>query len=360
VATVALRAIHRGRLQVALLTSLAAVIIVLALMAAGPQAAEGSHGPGEAQAPSTSKPVAALLGTVAATVEQVAGQEVVAAPPTPGSTSTPSPVESVVPATTGQSAAPADLGGLLRDTSAGSTGSASRRSTPDVAATLRSVSQPVRQVAGVTLHRAAESVGGVVARVPVVAESARRTVGEVATVAGGLLEKTPREPIASRTPGLLDGPPAPTSTPGAPGLAMGALSAVPTASPGEMSACISCADAPPAALFLGPNIASARTASRASGLLYATRASPKASSPAQLASGSTRASSSLARTPSTPRSPAPGGVASSAGGAAACAGLALALLWLLATTLPGVKRRLGEGRQVRLIAPFELILQRPG
>jgi hypothetical protein len=40
--------------------------------------------------------------------------------------------------------------------------------------------------------------------------------------------------------------------------------------------------------------------------------------------------------------------------------LALALLWVLVTVLPGVMRRLGEGPQIRLIAPFELILQRPG
>lgn len=348
--------------------------MVLAL-AAGPQVAEGSQGPSEAQAPSTSKPVVALLGAVAATVDQVAGQEVVAAPSTTGSTSTPSPVESVVSATTGQSAAP-DTVDLPRDTSAGSTGSPPRRSTPDVATTLRRVTQPVRQVTGGTLHKAVESVGGLVARVPAVAQSARRTVGGVATVAGELLEKTALEPVASRIPGLpqastgltplglLGGSLDTTSVSGVSRLVADSFSAATIASPDETPACMSCVADAPAAL-VGSNVPPARTATSASEPISAAVAplgpSPSRPSPSRhLAAGSTRAGSSAARIPSTPRSPAPGGVASSAGGAAACAGLTLALLWLLATALPGVKRRLGECPQVRLIAPFELILQRPG
>jgi hypothetical protein len=62
-----------------------------------------------------------------------------------------------------------------------------------------------------------------------------------------------------------------------------------------------------------------------------------------------------------PEVPGGGGApASSVGAAAACAGLALALLWLLGVAFAGATRRLRGRSEIWLSAPFELILERPG
>jgi hypothetical protein len=72
-------------------------------------------------------------------------------------------------------------------------------------------------------------------------------------------------------------------------------------------------------------------------------------------------SSSVSAVPAVPHVPGQGGVpASAVGGVAACAGLALALLWLLVIVVPGACTRLRRRCQICFAAPFELILQRPG
>jgi hypothetical protein len=359
----ALSIIRRLRLAVTLPACLA--VVVLLVLATGSTVAEGSQGGAEAQGSSPAKPVAALLGSVTATVDEVAGQEVLPAPPASGSTPAPSPVETVVSVATGQSAAP-NTETLLRDDSAETTGNAPGGSR--VAATVRQLTEPARQVTAGTLHRAAQSVGGVVTQVPVVGQSARRIVGGVATVARGLLAKTPLSPVPSQTPvqGLLalatggEALPGPgsdrslISSSGTSGLFANSALVAATSSPGEAIGCVACGagasvgvPGSTATAISRPDVVARVTQSRAS-----TSPSPAAATPSS--------SSSPFRAPSTPRSPGPGGIASSAGGAAACAGLALALAWLLTTVLPGVKRRLGEDPQICLIAPFELILQRPG
>jgi hypothetical protein len=356
VASVALSAARCGRLTIALLASSA-----LAL-AAGASAAEGSQDGAEAQASST-KPVVALLGTVAATVDQVAGHEVLPAPATEGAAPEPSPSETVAPTTADQSTAPGPEDLLRGGASGGPTRAMPRPRAPDVGATLSKVTAPVRRAASGTLHRAGESVDGVVAQVPAVAQSGRRAVSGVIAVAGGLLAKTPLAAVASQTSRLLShlaatpqdlvGEPLGVSLPGEPGLIADPVISAAIPSPGETASCAPCA----AGLHGSAGVAVAGSTG-ASGVA-ATAAFVEASAPPYATAGSTPASSSPSHAPSMPRSPAPGGV-SSAGGGAVGAALALALLWLFATVLPGVKRRLGEGPQVRLIAPFELILQRPG
>jgi hypothetical protein len=62
-----------------------------------------------------------------------------------------------------------------------------------------------------------------------------------------------------------------------------------------------------------------------------------------------------------PHVPGGGGApVSSVGAVAACAGLALALLWLLGVAFAGATRRLRGRSEIWLSAPFELILERPG
>jgi hypothetical protein len=359
----ALSIARRLRLTVTLPACLA--VVVLLVLATGSTVAEGSQGGAEAQGSSPVKPVAALLGSVTATVDEVAGQEVLPAPSAPDSTPAPSPVEAVVSAATGQSAAP-NTETLLRDASADTTGNAPGGSR--VVVTVHQLTEPVRQVTAGTLHRTAQSVGGVVTQVPVVGRSARHVVGGVSTVARGLLAKTPLSPVASRTPvqGLLAlatggealpgeaGERSLASSSGASGLFANSALVAATFSPGDAVGCVACGAGAPVGVP-GPTAAAV---SRPGVVATVTR--PVASTSPSPAAASTSSSSSPFRAPSTPRSPGPGGVVSSAGGAAACAGLALALLWLFATVLPGVKRRLGEDPQIRLIAPFELILQRPG
>jgi hypothetical protein len=96
-------------------------------------------------------------------------------------------------------------------------------------------------------------------------------------------------------------------------------------------------------------------------------AAPASAGPGAYAPGS--ASGAEAATPVSlssaltvpPHVPGGGGApASSVGAAAACAGLALALLWLLGVTFPGATRRLRGRSEIWLSAPFELILERPG
>jgi hypothetical protein len=59
--------------------------------------------------------------------------------------------------------------------------------------------------------------------------------------------------------------------------------------------------------------------------------------------------------------PDPGGIAASAlGGAAACAGIALTLLCLLAVAMPGAVSPLSRLTEFRPAAPFALIIERPG
>jgi hypothetical protein len=358
----ALSIIRRLRLTVTLPACLA--VVVLLVLASGSTVAEGSQGGAEAQGSSPEKPVAALLGSVTATVDEVAGQEVLPAPSASDSPPAPSPVETVVSAATGQSAAP-DTETLLRGTSVDTTGNAPGGSR--VVATVRRLTEPVRQVTAGTLHRAAQSVGGVVTHVPVVGQSAGHVVGGIAAVAGGLLAKTPLSPVVSRTPvqGLLalayGGEALPghgsdrllMSTSGASGPFADSALVAATSSPGDAIGCVACG----AGASIGVPGSTVAAVSR-TGVVATVTQSGASTSPSPAASASS--SSSPFRAPSTPHSPGPGGVASSAGGAAACAGLALALAWLLTTVLPGVKRRLGEDSQICLIAPFELILQRPG
>ncbi|HEX4436184.1 MAG TPA: hypothetical protein VH061_05245 [Solirubrobacteraceae bacterium] len=335
-----------------------AAAVVLVLMVGAP-IAEGSQSTTEAQP----KPVAALLGTVAATVDQVAGQQVPPAPAAVGSAQAPSPVETVVSAATGQSAAPG-LGAPSRsDASEGPAGAAPRRSAPDAGATLRKVAEPVRRVARGVLHGASQSVGGVVAQVPVVGQPARRVAGSIVTGAGDLLAKTPLAPAVTQTSvllaetsggGALTGLAGEPSPAGAAGFIASSVPATMIAAPGETSACVPCTAGGPAGI---PGSTVATIAAASAPGVGSSAARPGAS----LAAGSVPTSSSPFHMPSMPRSPSPGGgVTSAAGGVAVGAGLALALAWLLATVLPGVARRLGEGPRTRLIAPFELILQRPG
>jgi hypothetical protein len=351
------------RLRVTLPACLA--VVVLLTLASGSTVAEGSQGGAEAQGSSPAKPVAALLGSVTATVDEVAGQEVLPAPSASGSTPAPSPVETVVSAATGQSAAP-NTETLLRNASTETTGNAPGGSR--VAATVRQLTEPVRQVTGGTLHRAAQGVGGVVTQVPVVGQSARHVAGAVASVARGLLAKTPLSPVALQTPaqGLLalatGGEALPRqgsdrsliSSSGASGLFADSALVATTSSPGDAVGCVACGAGASVGVPGSTVAAMGRT-----GVVATVTQSGASASPSP-AAASASSSPSPFRAPSMPRSPGPGGIASSAGGAAAYAGLALALLWLLATVLPGVKRRLGEDPQICLIAPFELILQRPG
>jgi hypothetical protein len=339
-----------------------AAAVVLVLMAGAP-IAEGSQGTTEAQP----KPVAALLGTVAATVDRVAGKQVLPAPAAVGSAPAPSPIKTVVSAATGQSAAPGPGASSGSDASEGPAGAAPRRSAPDAGATLRKVTAPVRRVTMGVLHSASQSVGGVVAQVPVVGQPARRVVGSIVTGAGDLLAKAPLAPVVIQTSVLLTatsaggaltgfaGEPSPA---GAAGFIASSAPAAMIAVPGETSACVPCIPEDPAGI---PGSTVATIAATTAPGAGSSAALPGASPSASLAVGAVPTSSSPFHMPSTPRSPSPGGgITSAAGGVAVGAGLALALAWLLATVLPGVARRFGEGPRIRLIAPFELILQRPG
>jgi hypothetical protein len=359
---------YRRHITPALLACLATVVGLM--LAAGAPAAEGAQGAAEAQPSTTTKPVAALLGTIAATVDQAAGQQALPAPPPAGSAPAPSPVETVMSAATGQSIAPGPDAPPRSDTSEGTAGAPPQRSALDAGATLRKVIEPVRRVTRGALDATSRSVGGVVAQVPAVGQPARRVVDSIATVAGGLLAKTPLAPAVSQSSGLLiatsgggalTGPARERSLVSSPEAAGPFASSAPTtmiAAPGETPACGACTAGGSAGIPGSTVAAITDMTALGSG---SEAALPDASPSASLAAGSVPTSSSPFQMPSTPRSPSPGGgVTSAAGGAAATAGLALALAWLLATVLPGVARRLGEEPQARLIAPFELILQRPG
>jgi hypothetical protein len=365
VAALALSTIRRPRLSAALAVVLMAVVALL-LSAASP-VAEGSQGGAEAQPSSTAEPVAALLGTVAATVDRAAGREVLPAPPPPDASAADlPPAEDVVTAVTGQEPAP-DSAVPLR-AAAGSAGTAPRRSAPDAGTALQKAAEPLRRVTGATLHRATGTVDGVLAKVPAVAQPVRRAAGEVVSVADELLAETPLAPGVSRASGPVSQPGGGVVAPGftesgsltpaaagEPGLLAGEATLAAVLSP---AACAACAGGPSVPRVPGAAVGaiSAMGVSSATGTVL----SPGPPAWPSVAAGAVPASFSASQLPSTPRSPAPSGVSSAGGVAAVGVGLALALAWLLATVLPGVTRRWGERPHARLVAPFELILQRPG
>jgi hypothetical protein len=398
---VALTRTRRRRLLAGIAAFLVAALVLG--LAAGAAGAAGSE----------RAAAGALLGTVAGTVHEATGHEVLvggaSSPSSQASTSTvpaqPANARGAIPAAgeppRSQATASSGSGSGSSDASR-STGSSPSSSLPKIAVvgsvtgTLVKATGPVRaetrkavttvtRVAGAAvpstpaiqdLAYQVETVSGIGRGTLATARQAVRGVVAGAT-GGGQLEPVPgTHPGAPQTSG--ESPGLPTAGPAgelrageehAPGAvelaASGLLEATAvTALPADLAPALA-----PGETSLQMTGAAARAVGAASvvGASGDRSAAPAPAGPGAYAPGS--ASGAEAATPVSlssaptvpPEVPGGGGApASSVGAAAACAGLALALLWLLGVAFAGATRRLRGRSEIWLSAPFELILERPG
>jgi hypothetical protein len=231
---------------------------------------------------------------------------------------------------------------------------------------LQAVAHQVETVSGIgrgTLATAEKTVSGVVAGATGGGQL-EPLLGTRAETGGGA-PRTPRESAGLPAPGPAGEPPAGHEpAPGAveqPASALFETIAATALQPGPGPA------RAPRETSLQMTGTAARAAASAAGASGDPSAAPAPAGPGAYAPGS--ASGAEAATPVSlssaltvpPHVPGGGGApASSVGAVAACAGLALALLWLLGVAFAGTTRRLRGRSEIWLSAPFELILERPG